>query len=96
MAQALGLEIGRRRTLWLGWALLEQNVAVLHSFDTAGVRISDYHAATRQFQHVETCEEAAERTVYGRWSWLVPPLSPTSAPIWSRQYDNGQRGKHLY
>ncbi|MFK7604404.1 nitric oxide synthase oxygenase [Deinococcus sp. SM5_A1] len=88
VAQALGLDMGRRRSLWLDRALLELNVAVLHSFDMAGVRIIDHHAATRQFQHFETCEAAAGRTVYGHWSWLIPPPSPASTPIWSRQYDN--------
>ena len=82
----LGLDTSRERTLWRDRALLELNVAVLHSFDAAGVRLDDHHSVTRRFVRFEGREAAAGRQVYGRWSWLIPPLSPALTPVWGRQY----------
>lgn len=89
VARALELDTSRPRSLWQDRALVELNVAVLHSFDAAGVRISDHHAATRQFVRFEAQEAAAGRAVWGRWSWLVPPLSPATTPVWHRHYVDG-------
>ncbi|GGK21504.1 hypothetical protein GCM10008955_13710 [Deinococcus malanensis] len=86
VAQALGLDTSRRRSLWQDRALVELNVAVLHSFDQAGVRIADHHAVTGQFERFADQEARAGRRVRGRWSWLIPPLSPATTPVWSRQY----------
>ncbi|WP_188903298.1 nitric oxide synthase oxygenase [Deinococcus aerophilus] len=89
VARALGLDTSRARTLWQDRALVELNVAALHSFDAAGVRLSDHHAATRQFVRFEEEEARAGRAVRGRWSWLVPPLSPATTPVWHRHYEDG-------
>lgn len=86
LAGALGLDTRRERTLWRDRALLELNVAVLHSFDRAGVKIDDHHAVTRRFVRFEDREQQAGRRVYGRWSWLVPPMSPALTPVWHRSY----------
>ncbi|MFC4456391.1 nitric oxide synthase oxygenase [Deinococcus sonorensis] len=90
VARLLQLDTSRERTLWRDRALLELNVAVLHSFDAAGVRLADHHGVTRQFVRFEQQEERAGRAVYGRWSWLVPPLSPALTPVWHRQYQDRQ------
>jgi nitric-oxide synthase len=90
VAAALGLETGSRRSLWQDRALLELNVAVLHSFDQAGVRIADHHGATAQFVHFEEQERRAGREVRGRWSWLIPPMSPATTPVWHRAYDDAE------
>ncbi|WP_034386569.1 nitric oxide synthase oxygenase [Deinococcus sp. YIM 77859] len=89
VARALGLEMASPRRLWQDRALVELNVAVLHSFDAAGVRISDHHSVARQFVQFEAREAQAGREVRGRWSWLIPPLSPATTPIWHRQYVDG-------
>lgn len=88
VARALGLDLSPRR-LWRDRALVELNVAVLHSFDRAGVRITDHHAVTRQFVRFEAEEARAGRAVRGRWSWLIPPLSPATTPVWHRRYTDG-------
>ncbi|KEF34195.1 nitric oxide synthase [Deinococcus sp. RL] len=90
VARALGLDTSRERTLWRDRALVELNVAVLHSFDRAGVRITDHHAVTRQFVRFEEAEARAGREVRGRWSWLIPPVSPATTPVWSRRYRGGE------
>lgn len=88
VARVLGLDTARSRTLWRDRALVELNVAVLHSFDAAGVKISDHHAVTKHFVAFEARERAAGRAVYGRWSWLVPPLSPAATPVYHRTYED--------
>lgn len=90
VARALGLDMARERTLWRDRALVELNVAVLHSFDRAGVRIADHHAVTRQFVRFEEAEARAGREVRGRWSWLIPPVSPATTPVWHRRYQDGE------
>jgi nitric-oxide synthase len=47
VAQRLGLDTRTERTLWRDRATVELNLAVLHSFDTAGVTITDHHAEAR-------------------------------------------------
>ena len=86
LAEALGLGTRRERTLWRDRALLELNVAVLHSFDAAGVKIDDHHTVTRRFVRFEEREGRAGRRVHGRWSWLIPPMSPALTPVWHRTY----------
>ncbi len=86
VARALGLDTRRERTLWRDRALLELNVATLHSFDTAGVKLADHHSVSRHFVRFEAREQRAGRGVQGRWSWLISPLSPATSAIWHRQY----------
>lgn len=91
VARALGLDTRRERSLWRDRALVELNVAVLHSFDQAGVKLSDHHAVTAQFTRFEAREARAGREVRARWSWMIPPLSPATTPVWSRSYQGGER-----
>ena len=97
VAQALKLDTRRERSLWRDRALLELNVAVLHSFDAAGVKLADHHSVARHFVRFEAREHRAGRAVQGRWSWLIAPLSPATSPIWHRQYreDEGVRPAFL-
>jgi nitric-oxide synthase len=47
VAQRLGLDTSAERTLWRDRATVELNRAVLHSFDSAGVTVTDHHAEAR-------------------------------------------------
>lgn len=87
VARALGLDTTRRRSLWMDRALVELNVATLHSFDAAGVRISDHHGVTAQFAEFARQEAQAGRVVRGDWSWLIPPVSPATTPVWAATFD---------
>ena len=40
-AARMGLDMSKDRSLWRDQAMVELNVAVLHSFDAAGVTITD-------------------------------------------------------
>ncbi|HKN98233.1 MAG TPA: nitric oxide synthase oxygenase, partial [Pseudonocardiaceae bacterium] len=47
VAARLGLDTSAERTLWRDRATVELNRAVLHSFDTAGVTVTDHYAEAR-------------------------------------------------
>ncbi|WP_237167721.1 nitric oxide synthase oxygenase [Paenibacillus yonginensis] len=86
VADAFGLDRSSPATLWKDRALVELNVAVLHSFKRHGVSIVDHHTAAQQFVRFEEREAAEGREVNGRWTWLIPPMSPAATPIWDRPY----------
>ncbi|MGW4403992.1 nitric oxide synthase oxygenase [Nonomuraea sp. NPDC004702] len=87
VAKHLGLDTSTERSLWRDHALVELNVAVLHSFERAGVTITDHHTESRRFlTHLER-EERAGRRCPADWSWIVPPLSGGATPVFHRYYD---------
>ncbi|MBT2285836.1 nitric oxide synthase oxygenase [Paenibacillus polymyxa] len=88
VAAALGLNTSSDTTLWKDRALVELNVAVLHSFKKAGVSIVDHHTAASQFAMFEQREEKAGRELTGDWVWLIPPVSPATTHIFHSSYRN--------
>ncbi|MEK5450431.1 nitric oxide synthase oxygenase [Paenibacillus sp. FSL R7-0331] len=82
VAELLGLDRSTNTSLWKDRALLELNRAVLHSFKQAGVSIVDHHTAADQFVRFQEQEKQRGREVSGKWHWLIPPMSPSSTPIW--------------
>lgn len=88
VASRMGLDTGTNVSLWKDKALVELNVAVLHSFKEAGVSIVDHHTAAEQFQLFDRLETSAGRRVTGDWSWLIPPVSPATTGIWHQSYTN--------
>lgn len=88
MAKIMGLDTSSKATLWKDRALVELNLAVLHSFKEAGVSIVDHHTAASQFQRFEQREAEAGRAVTGNWTWLIPPMSPATTHIFHQSYDN--------
>ncbi|MEH7657417.1 nitric oxide synthase oxygenase, partial [Bacillus velezensis] len=88
VAEMMKLDTSRNGTLWKDKALIELNVAVLHSFKKQGVSIVDHHTAAQQFQQFEKQEVACGRVVTGNWVWLIPPLSPATTHIYHKPYPN--------
>ncbi|PQP84437.1 nitric oxide synthase oxygenase [Paenibacillus sp. PCH8] len=88
VAAACGLNTSSETTLWKDRALVELNVAVLHSFKKAGVSIVDHHTAASQFAMFEQREEKAGRELTGDWVWLIPPVSPATTHIFHSSYRN--------
>lgn len=86
IAERLGLDSRASRSLWKDRALVELNVAVLHSFAAAGVTIVDHHTASRQFMRHEKREQEAGRVVPAEWAWMVPPVSGSTSPIFHHGY----------
>ncbi|HEY5882008.1 MAG TPA: nitric oxide synthase oxygenase [Nakamurella sp.] len=97
IARWMGLKTRSSTSLWRDRALVELNVAVLHSFKAAGVRMVDHHSASEQFMtHVER-ERGHSRDTPGDWSWLVPPLSGATTPVFHRYYaDEADPGTPLF
>ena len=87
VAGRLGLDITQERSLWRDRALVELNLAVLHSFDAAGVTIADHHTEARRFLTHLAREERAGRITPADWSWIVPPFSGSATAVFHRYYD---------
>ncbi len=87
IAEKMGLDTRSDRSLWIDRALLEMNVAVIHSFALAKISVVDHHMAARHFmRHIER-EKHAQRAVTGQWNWLVPPMSgSTTHRVFHRGY----------
>ncbi|NED20617.1 nitric oxide synthase oxygenase [Streptomyces sp. SID9913] len=96
IAEHLGLDTSSETTLWRDRALVELNVAVLHSFNTAGIKISDHHTESRHFLTHLAKEERHGRTVPADWSWIVPPVSGGITPVFHRYYDEADQRPNFY
>jgi nitric-oxide synthase len=88
VARQLGLDTTTERSLWRDQVLVEVNIAVLHSFDAAGVTIADHHTESRRFLTHLAREQRAGRITPADWSWIVPPISGAATPVFHRYYDN--------
>ncbi|MFE8938351.1 nitric oxide synthase oxygenase [Streptomyces sp. NPDC007872] len=87
VADRLGLDRSSERTLWRDRALVELNVAVLHSFQEAGVTMADHHTESGRFlRHIDR-EARHGRPTPADWSWIVPPVSGSATPVFHRYYD---------
>jgi nitric oxide synthase oxygenase domain/subunit len=86
VAERLGLDVDRERSLWRDRVLVELNIAVLHSFDAAGVTIADHHTESRRFLTHLAREERAGRITPADWTWIVPPISGAATPVFHRSY----------
>jgi nitric-oxide synthase, bacterial len=87
VASRMGLDLSSDRSLWRDRAMVELNAAVLHSFDTAGVTITDHHTESRRFLTHLAREERARRVCPADWSWIVPPISGSATEVFHRYYD---------
>ena len=88
VADCLCLNRDTNTSLWKDRALVELNIAVLHSFKAAGVSIVDHHTAGQQFKLFQEQEGKQGRGVTGNWTWLVPPLSPATTHIFHEPIPN--------
>ncbi len=87
VAARMGLDTSRASTLWRDRALVELNRAVLHSFERAGVKISDHHTESDRFLTHLASEARAQRPVPADWTWIVPPMSGGLTPVFHRYYE---------
>ncbi|MCI5081128.1 MAG: nitric oxide synthase oxygenase [Saprospiraceae bacterium] len=95
VAEKLGLE-KKRGMLWKDQALVVLNEAVLFSYKKNRIRIVDHHTAAEQFQKFIQDESDAGRKATGDWTWLIPPISPASTPIFHQQFDNTVNDPNFY
>lgn len=83
----MGLDVEDDRSLWKDRVLVEVNRAVLTSFDAAGAKIADHHGEAERFMAFVHKESKAGRTPTAEWSWVVPPMSGASLPVYHAYYD---------
>lgn len=92
VAEKMGLTINNPTTLWKDRALVELNIAVLHSFRAAGVQIVDHHTVAKQFVKYVERETSRGNTVPTDWTWVNPPISSGLTPTFHRYYDDPDSG----
>jgi nitric-oxide synthase len=96
IAELVELDTSSDRTLWKDRALVELNVAVLHSFEVAGVTMSDHHTESRRFvKHIEL-EARRGREVNADWTWIVPPMSASATPVFHRHYPTTEQSPNFH
>lgn len=88
IAQLMGLNTKQNYSLWKDRAIVELNTAVLYSFQKAGVRITDHHTESLRHSAWEEKERKSGCPVSGEWSWLVPPISGSTSPIFHKEYED--------
>ena len=74
--------------LWKDKALTELNIAVLHSFRSAGISIVDHHLASKQFMEFHQREQSNGRNVAGDWRWVVPPQAAAACEVFHLRMKN--------
>ncbi|XP_011410183.2 PREDICTED: nitric oxide synthase, endothelial-like [Amphimedon queenslandica] len=84
VAERMGLNTSTYK-LWKDRALVELNVAVLHSYQSAGVSIVDHHTATDGFSGFFKSESASRGGCPADWVWLVPPISGSVSKLFHQE-----------
>lgn len=85
VAQRMGLNTRSNMSLWKDQAVVELNIAVLDSFQSAGVTIVDHHTATDTFMTHLSNEQRLRGGCPADWVWLVPPTSGSSTQVFHQE-----------
>ena len=88
ISDRLKLDRSSNDTLWKDKALVELNLAVLHSFKSQGVRLIDHHTMTDYFMEFMQDEAKCQRPVHADWGWIVPPISGSTTPVYPLEMEN--------
>lgn len=88
IAEIMGLNTKSNRSLWIDKALVELNIAVIHSYEKADVTLVDHHTAAKQFKAFEKNEIKNNRPITGNRAWLLPPISSACTHIYHKPYKN--------
>jgi nitric-oxide synthase, bacterial len=96
IAERMGLRTDHDRSLWKDKALTELNLAVLHSYGSASVTITDHHTESARFlKHLEL-EERQGRACPADWTWIVPPAASSSTQVFHRYYEDFDQSPNFY
>ncbi len=96
VAARLGLDTAHERSLWRDRALVEINIAVLHSFEQAGVKMVDHHTVSDHFLKFEEKEAQCGRRTYADWSWVVPPISGATSPLFHHPFVDREQTPNFF
>ncbi|XP_041378542.1 nitric oxide synthase-like protein [Gigantopelta aegis] len=85
VAKKMGLDTRKTSSLWQDRACVEVNIAVLYSYQSAGVSITDHHAASDSFiKHLEN-EQRLRGGCPADWVWVVPPISGSLTQVFHQE-----------
>lgn len=88
VAQKMGLNTTSNMSLWKDQALVELNIAVLDSFQSAGVTIVDHHTASETFMTHLANEQRLRGGCPADWVWLVPPTGGSTMQVFHQEMIN--------
>ncbi|XP_039109764.1 nitric oxide synthase, inducible isoform X1 [Hyaena hyaena] len=88
VGRRMGLETHKLASLWKDRAVVEINVAVLHSFQKQNVTIMDHHSAAESFMKYMQSEYRSRGGCPADWIWLVPPISGSITPVFHQEMLN--------
>uniref|UniRef100_A0A8C3XKM3 Nitric oxide synthase n=1 Tax=Chelydra serpentina TaxID=8475 RepID=A0A8C3XKM3_CHESE len=88
VGRRMGLETNKLSSLWKDRAVIEINVAVLHSFQKQNVTIMDHHSAAESFMKYMQNEYRLRGGCPADWVWLVPPISGSITPVFHQEMLN--------
>ncbi|XP_012262601.2 nitric oxide synthase, salivary gland [Athalia rosae] len=85
IASHMGLDTRTPISLWKDKAMIETNVAVLHSFQMKNVTIVDHHTASESFMKHYENEMRLRNGCPADWLWIVPPISGSATPVFHQE-----------
>ena len=85
IAEAFGYDVSNNATLWKDKVMVELTLAVLDSYNKAGVTISDHHTAAETFMKHMKDEEKVRGGCPADWVWIVPPISGSATPVFHQE-----------
>ncbi|XP_015431485.1 PREDICTED: nitric oxide synthase, salivary gland [Dufourea novaeangliae] len=85
IATHMGLDTRTYTSLWKDKAMIEANVAVLHSFQMKNVTIVDHHSASESFMKHYENEMRLRNGCPADWLWIVPPVSGSATPVFHQE-----------
>ncbi|KAM9320302.1 nitric oxide synthase, inducible [Gastrophryne carolinensis] len=88
VGRRMGLETHRLASLWKDHAIVEINVAVLHSFQKHNVTIMDHYSAAESFMKHMQNEHRLRGGCPADWVWIVPPMSGSITPVFHQEMLN--------
>uniref|UniRef100_A0A8C2UBV6 Nitric oxide synthase n=1 Tax=Coturnix japonica TaxID=93934 RepID=A0A8C2UBV6_COTJA len=88
VGRRMGLETNKLASLWKDRAVVEINVAVLHSFQKQNVTIMDHHSAAESFMKYMQNEYRVRGGCPADWVWIVPPMSGSITPVFHQEMLN--------
>uniref|UniRef100_A0A670Z6M0 Nitric oxide synthase, inducible n=1 Tax=Pseudonaja textilis TaxID=8673 RepID=A0A670Z6M0_PSETE len=88
VGRRMGLETNKLSSLWKDKAVIEVNVAVLHSFQKQSITIMDHHSAAESFMKYMQNEYRIRGGCPADWVWLVPPISGSITPLFHQEMLN--------
>ncbi|XP_076109022.1 nitric oxide synthase 1-like [Mytilus galloprovincialis] len=85
IARNLGMDTRNNASLWKDKAVIEINIAVLHSFQSIGATIVDHHTASDSFMIFMKNEYKQRGGCPADWVWIVPPISGSLTPVFHQE-----------